>query len=74
MADLQSKNRASPKLEKEMIELQLKRDQLVYDKINIKKTEALIEAESYDIQLREIIERMDIKRKQIEYLEGKLNG
>lgn len=69
--DLHNKHRTSPELEKRSLEIELMKDQLVYDKINIKRREAEIEMHSFDLQLSQLIEKMDMKKKQIAYLEGK---
>jgi hypothetical protein len=72
--DLQNKNRPSPELEKRSLEIELMKDQLVYDKIEIKRREAEIEMYSFDLQLSQLKERMEMKKKQIAYLEGKKTG
>jgi len=74
MGDLGHNTRISPALEKRQIEIALMKDKLVYDKIELQKREALIKAESFDVQLEEIEHRMEMKRKQIAFVEGKLNG
>jgi len=71
MEDLQTKNRPSPLLEKRGLEIDLMKDQLVFDKINIKRREAEIEMHSYDLQLDQLTEKMEMRKKQIAYLEGK---
>lgn len=72
--DLHNKNRVSPSLEKRQLEVALMKDKLTYDKIELKKREALIQAESFDVQLEEIQSRMEMKRKQIAFVESKIDG
>ena len=72
--DLHEKNRLSPKLELRQLRLLLNKDRLIYERIMLNKTEALLNAESFDIQMRELEERMDIRKKQIEYLEAKITN
>ncbi len=73
MGDL-GKDQISPELEKRQIEVALMKDKLIYDKIELQKREALIKAESFDVQLEEIENRMEMKKKQIAWLESKIDG
>lgn len=74
MGDLGANTRISPELEKRQIEVALMKDKLIYDKLELQKREALIKAESFDVQMEEIKHRMDLKRKQIEFVEKQINA
>ncbi len=74
IVDLPNKNKGSYKIQKREYELQLKKDEIIRDKIDIKRRECLADAEQHQLEMDKITERIGMKVKQIAWLESKMHG